>query len=94
MDSAFKKVSPPKRRAPILWRDAFNMLQRAHHPRSFFFEHVKEAAEKCGIEIQPESLRVKLARYTAKGFLIKTGRKEYRITPKGSQFFDLLKKDL
>ena len=81
-----------KRLAPILWQDVFNMLSKAYHPNTFYFEDVQDAAEKVGLKIQSESLRVKLARYSAKGFLKKVGRKEYLISPKGQVFFDLIRK--
>ena len=92
-DSNDVRHSRPTRRAPILWRDVFFMICRSHHPNSFFIEDVYAAACKVGIDILPESLRVKLARYVSKGFLNKTGRKEYQLTTRGQIFFDLITRD-
>jgi len=82
-----------KRLAPILWQDVFHMLSKTHHPDTFFFEDVYQTAERVGLSIKHESLRVKLARYTAKGFLKKVGRKEYLLSQKGQVFFNLITRD-
>ena len=66
------------------------MLSKTHHPNTFFFEDVLQATERVGLSIRHESLRVKLARYTSKGFLKKVGRKEYLLSQKGQIFFNLI----
>jgi len=86
-------IKKRNRLAPILWQDVFHMLSKTHHPNTFFFEDVLHAAEKVGISIQHESLRVKLARYSSKGFLKKINRKEYLISQKGQLFFNLILRD-
>lgn len=80
-----------KRRAPVIWRNVFKVLSQIHHPKSFYFDEVAEMADSLGAKISPESLRVKLARYSQKGVLKKVGRQEYILTSKGQLFFDLLK---
>ena len=84
------KTKNRKRLAPIQWQDVFHMLSQTYHPNTFYFEDVLTAVEKVGLSIQNESLRVKLAKYTAKGFLKKVGRKEYLISQKGQVFFNLI----
>jgi len=89
-DSKPQQKNKRKRLAPVLWQDVFYMLSNTHHPNTFFFEDVLNAAEKVGLSIQRESLRVKLSRYSKKGFLKKVGRKEYLISQRGQVFFNLL----
>ena len=92
-ESQNSQIKKRKRLAPILWQDVFYMLSKSHHPNTFYFEDVLYSAEKVGLSIQRESLRVKLARYTAKGFLKKVGRKEYLLSQKGQVFFNLIIRD-
>ena len=85
-----KKVT---RRAPELWRDTFAIVVR-QRPNSepFTLNDIAYLIRRDKvIDITRESLRVKLARYSAKGYLRKIGRAEYIITSRGHIFFDVLK---
>jgi len=87
-----KKVT---RRAPKLWQETFAALVRQRpNSESFTLDNIAYLVKRDRvINITRESLRVKLARYAAKGYLRKVGRAEYRITSRGHLFFDVLKKE-
>ena len=86
----FKKIT---RRAPELWQEVFhNIVRQRPNSESFKLNDVAYLVRRDKlISITHESLRVKLARYSAKGYLRKIGRAEYIITSRGHMFFDLIK---
>lgn len=71
------------------WREVFYIVYRHHRFGSFTLMDALEAAEKFGIRIERESLRVKLARYVKNQILEKYDRGAYKITEKGSIYFKL-----
>lgn len=71
------------------WREAFYVLYRQHGFGAFTIKDALESAEKFGIRIQRESLRVKLSNYVRNEILEKCGKGTYKITYKGGDYFGL-----
>jgi len=77
------------RKAPKNWQDVFQNISRLH-AENFTTQDVRLQLEKLGMNLKPNSLQVKLARYTSKGILNKARRNQFRISPKGLIFFNIL----
>ena len=82
------------RRAPTLWREVFQstVKRKSNAYAPFKLDEIAYLVRRDkAISITHKSLRVKLARYAAKGYLRKEGRTEYTITSRGHMFFDIPK---
>lgn len=72
------------------WREVFFQLYRLHQFKIFELQDVMDAAEKFGLRIERESLRVKLSRYVRNEILEKAGIGRYKLTEdKGGNYFKL-----
>ena len=74
------------------WREVFFLIYRRFNFLSFTIIDVLEFAEKFGIRITKESLRVKLAKYVKLGVLSKEGRGMYKLTDKSDDYFQIRKR--
>lgn len=78
-----------RRGANADWRQVFYLIYRLNQFKEFELEDVLEAAEKFGIRIEKESLRVKLSNYVRKRLLEKPTRGFYRLTEQGYDYFNI-----
>lgn len=88
------RKKPRLRGANSEWQEVFYLLYRQHHPKAFDQQHVSEAAEKLGLFLTNESVRVKLSRYVKDGVLEKPKMKSYKLTNKGVAYFNIQKSTL
>ena len=86
---ALKKAIHVPRSATKPWRDVFHNLSNVHKS-GFSTRDLKDQVEKLNIQISPNSVQVKLARYVSSGVLRKLARNRFQITPKGTIFFKIL----
>ncbi len=89
-----KNYRRKKRRsvAHVVWKKVFYNIDRKYpSPKTFTLSEVVELLDRDRVvKITRESLRVKLARYVSKGYLVKIKRATYRISNEGGIYFGLL----
>jgi predicted transcriptional regulator len=78
-----------RRGANADWCQVFFLIYRRKQFKKFDLLFVLEAAEKFGIRIERESLRVKLSNYVRREYLEKPDRGFYSLTDKGYDYFNI-----